>query len=184
MWQFFESCLSLARDSDALVELETLLHHPDKTVKDSAVNSLQKRKTCKEMRMNIQIGDYEVDLVILDLRSDVNILMKKTWQLMGKPTLGRSLVQLRLANQVKVHPIGHVSNLVVNIEGTKTRVEFDVIEFVGDGDSYPTLLGIGWANDSMAVINFKKCVMTFEKANMLGSLLLWTLRKDDDISNQ
>ena len=67
MWQFFESCLSLVRDSDALVELETLLHHPNKRVKDYAMNSLQKRKIGKEMRVNIYIGDYEVDLVILDL---------------------------------------------------------------------------------------------------------------------
>ena len=51
--QFFESFLSLARDPDALIELETLLHHLDKIVKDYAVNSLQKRKKGKEMRMNI-----------------------------------------------------------------------------------------------------------------------------------
>ena len=86
---FFESRLSLARYLDALVELETLLHYP---VKDSTANSLQKRKTGKEMRMNIQIGDYEVDLVILDLGSDVNILAKQTWQSTGKPTLGWSLM--------------------------------------------------------------------------------------------
>ena len=70
-----------------MVELDTLLHHPAKAMKDSVVNSLQKRKTCKEMRMNIHIGDYEVDLVILDLGSDVNILTKKNWKLMGNPTL-------------------------------------------------------------------------------------------------
>ena len=51
--QFFEIFLSLARDPEALVKLETLLHHLDKTVNDSAVNSFQKRKTRKEMRMNI-----------------------------------------------------------------------------------------------------------------------------------
>ena len=106
--------------------------------------------------MNIQIGDYEVDSVILDLGSDVNVLTKKTWKLMGKPTLGWSLVQLCLANQAKVHPIGRVSNLAVDIEGMKACVEFDVIEVVGDGGSYPMLLGIGRANDSMVVINFKK----------------------------
>ena len=50
---FFERCLSLVRESNALVELETLLHHPDKALKDSAINYLQKRKTRKEMRMNI-----------------------------------------------------------------------------------------------------------------------------------
>ena len=70
---FFESFLSLVRDSDALVELETLLYRADKVVKDSAVNSLQKWKTGKDMRMNIQIRDYEVDLVTLDLGPDVYI---------------------------------------------------------------------------------------------------------------
>ena len=84
--------MSLARDTEALVDIEKLLYHQDKTWKDSAVNSLQKKNTSKEMRMNIQIEDYEVDSVILDLGSDVNILTKQTWQLIGKPTLGCSLV--------------------------------------------------------------------------------------------
>ena len=106
--------------------------------------------------MNIQIRDYEVDSVILDLRSDVNILTKQTWQLMGNPTLGWLLVQLWLANQVNVQPIGCVSNLVVNIEGMNMHAGFYVIEVVKYGGSYPTLLGIGWDNDSMVVINFKK----------------------------
>ena len=81
---------------------------------------------------------------------------------MGNPALGWSLVQLWLENKAKVHPLGHVSNLVVDIEGMKMHADFDVIEVVEDGGSYPTLIGIGWTNDSMAVINFKKWVMTFE----------------------
>ena len=44
----------------------------------------------------------------------------------------------------------------------KTYADFYVIEVVEDGVSYLALLGIGWDNDSMAVINFKKWVMTFE----------------------
>ena len=56
---------------------------------------------------------------------------------------------------MKVHPVGRISNLVVDIEGMKTHVDFDVIEVVEDGGSYPALLGIGWDNDSMVVIKFK-----------------------------
>ena len=36
------------------------------------------------------------------------------------------------------------------------------MEVVDGGGSYPALLGIGWANDSMAIINFKKRILTFE----------------------
>ena len=75
---FFESCLSLARDREALIEIENLLYHQNKMLKDSAVNSLKKRKTSKEMRMNVQIGDHEVDSIILDLGSNVNIMTKKS----------------------------------------------------------------------------------------------------------
>ena len=57
---------------------------------------------------------------------------------------------------MKVQPIGRVSNLVIDIKGMKTHAEFDVIEVVEDSGSYLALLGIGWVNDSMAVINFKK----------------------------
>ena len=77
-----------------------------------------------------------------------------------------SPVQLRLANQVKVQPIGRVSNLVVDIEGMKTCADFDVIEIVEDGGSYPMLLGIGWAKDNMAVINFKNQVMMFKNQDV------------------
>ena len=99
--------------------------------------------------MNIQIGDYEVKSVILDLGSDVNIVTKRKWENMGHPTLGWSPLQLRLANQAKVQPIGWVSNLFVDVEGMHTCAYFDVIEVVNGEGSYPTLLWVGWANDRM-----------------------------------
>ena len=48
----------------------------------------------------------------------------------------------------------------------KTYANFEVIEVVDGGGYYPALLGIGWANDSMAVINFKKWVMTFKNQDI------------------
>ena len=60
-----------------------------------------------------------------------------------------------------MQPIGWISNMVVDFEGMRTHDEFDVIEFVKGEGSYPTLLGVGWASDSMEVIKFKKQMMTF-----------------------
>ena len=48
------------------------------------MNYLHKNKTGREMRRTAQIGDFDVDSVILDLGSNVNILTKKTWEMMGK----------------------------------------------------------------------------------------------------
>ena len=118
------------------------------------------------MHMNIQIGDYEVDFVILDLGSDVNILKRQTWKDMGSPMLSWCLVQLWLANHARVTPIDWVPHLAVEVQGMKTYVDFDVIEVVDGGGSYPMFPGIGWANDSMEVINFKKHVMTFENQDI------------------
>ena len=59
-------------------------------------------------------------------------------------------------------PIGRVSRLLVEVEGMKKCAYFDVIEIIDKGSSYPALLGIRWDNDNLAVINFKKRVMTFE----------------------
>lgn len=39
------------------------------------------------MRLSAQIGQYEMDQIIMDLGYDANVLTKKTWELMGKSKL-------------------------------------------------------------------------------------------------
>ena len=75
-------------------------------------------------------------------------------------------MQLQLGNQEKVQPIGRVSNLDIDVEGMRIHANFDIIEVVNGEFSYLSLLGVGWANDTMAVINFKKRMMTFENQNI------------------
>ena len=61
---------------------------------------------------------------------------------MVSPTLGWSLVQLRLANQDKMQPIGQVMNLVVDVEGMRARAEFHVIEVINGKDPIPRCWGL------------------------------------------
>ena len=56
------------------------------------------RRTGREMRLNVEIGEYDMTDVILDLGLDVNVLPKQTSGQMGKPSLVWSPIQLRLAN--------------------------------------------------------------------------------------
>ena len=113
------SCLALIQDKDALAELEalieTLLEEDPPTQK---VNSVKTNfKMGHKLRMLMQIGDYDMDYIILDLGSDVNILTRQTWEIMGNPPLEWSPIQLRLANQEKFFPTGILSQVQVDIEG-------------------------------------------------------------------
>ena len=110
----------------------------------------------REMRLSTHIGDYDMDEVILDLGSEVNVLTKQTWELMGRPKLRYSPIQLKLANQHKVNPLGRLSNVPMDIDGVQSLADFEVIEIIDDSKPYPMLLGIEWNFDNLIVINPKK----------------------------
>jgi hypothetical protein len=55
--------------------------------------------------------------IILYLGCEVNILPKKTWECMGEPTLGYSPIQLKLANQHIVIPIGRLKGIPIDLYG-------------------------------------------------------------------
>jgi hypothetical protein len=81
---------------------------------------------------------------------------------MGEPTLGYSNVQLKLANQYRVLPIGRLRGVTVNPDGVRTKEDFEVIEIVDDTTPYPALLGLNWEFDNQTIINLKTRKMTFE----------------------
>jgi len=94
--------------------------------------------------LNAQIGEYDIDYVVLDLGSEVNVMTKKTWALMGKPNLIYSPFMLRMANQQVVSPFRILEHVCVDINGVRMFADFEVIDIVDDSSSYPTLLGIDW----------------------------------------
>jgi len=62
--------------------------------------------------------------IILDLDSEENVLPKMTWKCMGEPTLGYLPVQLELANQHRVIPIGSIKGVIVDLDGVRTKEYF------------------------------------------------------------
>ena len=54
----------------------------------------------------------------------------------------------------------------MEVKGMKTSAYVEFIEFVERGGSYIAFLEIGWDNDHMVVINFKKHMMPFENQEM------------------
>ena len=92
---FLHSCLKSLKDDKALSEIHALIDRygqsipiivarpaNDYVTTNRAVHQIKKYiRTNKEMRLNVQIGDYEMGEVILDLGSGVNVLTKQTWEL-------------------------------------------------------------------------------------------------------
>jgi hypothetical protein len=122
----------------------------------------RKRRTNKELHLNAQIGDYDIDYVVLDLALKVNVLMKQTWDLMGKPKMIYSPIRLRMANQKAVSPFGRLEHVPVDIEGVRKFADFEVIEIVDDSFPYPAMLGIDWDFNNSTVVDLNKRRITFE----------------------
>lgn len=81
---------------------------------------------------------------------------------MGKPLLRWSPIQLRLANQQKIIPLGRMYVVPIDLDGVHSTAEFEIIKIVDDSNPYPALLGIEWTFDNNAIINLKKRKMIFE----------------------
>ena len=62
--------------------------------------------------------------------------------------------------------MGRLSNVPVDIDNVRSLADFEVIEIIDDSRPYPTLLGIEWAFDNLAVINLKKKQVTFKDHNI------------------
>jgi hypothetical protein len=81
---------------------------------------------------------------------------------MGEPTLGYSPVQLKLDNKQRVLPIGRLNGVILDLDGVRSTIEFEVIEIVDDTTTYPVFLGLDWAFDKQAIINLKTKKMKFD----------------------
>ena len=103
-----------------------------------------------------------MDEVVLDLGSEVNVMTKQTWEIMAKLKLAISPIQLRLANQQRVIPLGRLSSVPMDLDGVHSLADFEVIEIIDDITPYPALLGIDWAFENQAIINLKKKTMSFK----------------------
>lgn len=77
-----QACMKLLHNQQVVDNLQVVLDSckkkvaPTTKIKDVHKIYKQKRRTGREMWLTTQIGDYEMEKVILDLGSDANVLPK------------------------------------------------------------------------------------------------------------
>lgn len=102
----------------------------DAPLPERDVRSVNKMRTKgREFNMAMDIVGYVIQDFILDIGSDVNIMPKKAWELMGKLCLVWSPIQLRLANLYKIYLVGRVQDVEVNNDGVKMTYDFEKINW-------------------------------------------------------
>jgi hypothetical protein len=173
--RFFQSCVNVLGDPSSMKILQNILEkcniETEEKIDPKRINHLHtRRRTSREFRLNANIGDFNMGNIILDLGLEVNVLPKKTWKCMGETTLRYSHVQFKLANQHRVLPIGRLRGVIVDLDGVRTKEDFEVIKIVDNKTPYPTLLGLDWAFDNQAIINLKTRKMTFEFGEVITPL--------------
>jgi hypothetical protein len=101
-----------------------------------------KVRSGKDFILVSQLDEFEIKDVMLDMESGVNILPKKTCEVLGKPQLTYSSIQPKMENQYCIFPIGRLENVEIDVAGVKTIVDSEVIKIMGDKEPYLELLGI------------------------------------------
>jgi hypothetical protein len=81
LMDFLYTCINLIKDERVVQELQHLIRQYEigrlDPLFNKAVHQVSiKRSKNKELHLNAQIGDYYIDYVVLDLGSEVNIMMK------------------------------------------------------------------------------------------------------------
>ena len=81
--EFLYTCIKLIQDESVVQEIQNLIRQYELKKIDPLLNRevhqiSKNRRTNKELHLNSQIGEYDIDYVVLDLGSEVNVMTKHT----------------------------------------------------------------------------------------------------------
>lgn len=110
--------------------------------KSNRIRRKRRKLIGREFRLDTQIYGFDVKNIMLDLGFDVNVIPKASWEVLGRPKLVYSPIQLRMANQYCIFLVGFLKDVGVNVVDVKNVTDFGVINIIGEKDPYPTILGV------------------------------------------
>jgi hypothetical protein len=102
-------------------------------------------KECIEVR----IGDFDIDCV-LDEETQVNVMTERTWEAIGRPAMIPSLRGIGLFRGKLVNLCGRLTQISMNVNGTSTEEDFEIIKFIEDNAPFTMLLGKPWIERDQA----------------------------------
>lgn len=68
-------------------------------------------------------------------------MTKRTWEAIGRPSMIHSLRGIGLFREKLVNLCGRLTQISMNVNGTSTEKDFDIIKFIEDNTPFTMLLG-------------------------------------------
>jgi hypothetical protein len=133
---------------EPLKESEKVLIQMKETLNDHRYVSLSeifKEKECIEAR----IGDFDIDCV-LDEETRMNIMLERTWEAIGRPTMIPSLGGIGLFKGNLVNLCGRLARIPMTANEISTEEDFEIIKFVEDSTTFIMLIGKPWIDRDQA----------------------------------
>jgi hypothetical protein len=103
------------------------------------LSEIFKEKECLEAK----IGDFDIDCV-LDEETQVNIMIERTWEAIGRPAMIASLGGIGLFRGKSVNLCGKLTQIPINVNGTSIEEDFEIIKFIEDNTPFTMLIGKPW----------------------------------------
>jgi hypothetical protein len=80
----------------------------------------------------------------------VNIMKKRTWELLGKPPMTPSLGGIGIFRGKMINLCGKLTQISMNANGTLTEEYFEIIKFIENNAPFTMLLGKPWIERDQA----------------------------------
>jgi hypothetical protein len=109
------------------------------------LSEIFKEKECIEVR----IGYFDIDCV-LDKETQMNIMIERNWEAIGRPAMIPSLGGIGLFIGELVNLCGRLTHISMNANETSTKEDFEIIKFNEDIVLFTMLLGKPWINRGQA----------------------------------
>jgi hypothetical protein len=86
----------------------------------------------------------------MDEETQVNIMKKRNWELLGKPAMIPSLGGMGLFRGKLITLCGRLTKIPMNSSGTSTEEDFKIIKFIENNAPFTMLLGKLWIERDQA----------------------------------
>jgi hypothetical protein len=96
-----------------------------------------------------RIWDFDIDC-ILDEETQVNIMLKITWEAIGNPAMILSLEGIGLFRGKLIMLCGKLAQIPMTVNGTLREEDFEIIKFIEDNAPFTMLLEKPWIERDQA----------------------------------